>query len=628
MRGLIGSVFVLAFIFIASATAQTAVQVLDSDTVAHVGGYKDDGDRVLPIAVDDTAVPFKTALRVTRKTAAEISYAAALIWPNTAAIKKGDLLLATLYVRNRSIDKGALNLDVSFQLKDEPYTPALSSATPVDTVAWQKYAVPFRALENYAAGTSTLQIRYSLKAQAFDVGGVEVQNFGSVAASIPASIADRFAYYYPGRNTANAAWRRAALARIEALRKGDMTVRVVDAAGRPMAGAKVQVEQTRSAFVWASTTSAQALVCKVDPEDSDRACPTEDQSGQRPLTTEDFKKMREALLQNFNAVSFDNNLKWTDWHNDQQVALDGMAWLKRNNMPFSRGHNLIWPSFVPDYLMPQDVITRTSSPSDVKRVITEHFAQELGVLRGLIPEWDVINEPFSNTDVQGRIASPGVKAIKGILPISAVAEWFQEARKQDPAALLFLNEFGILDNLNQVKQKNTLALLKDIQKCGGIVDGIGFQGHFGASGPVFDDMQKSIDDFAPLVKTMSLTEFDFETIDPKLQADVMEDVMTFIFSQAKFNLFQMWGFWDGDHWLGSAPLFTRDWQLKPSGAVWQTLTQKTWRTNAVGSTDATGHYRLKAFYGAYKISVEGRDKTCVTQQTFLAAGALEVTGVC
>jgi endo-1,4-beta-xylanase len=239
-----------------------------------------------------------------------------------------------------------------------------------------------------------------------------------------------------------------------------------------------------------------------------------------------------------------------------------------------------------------------------------------------------VNEPFTNTDIQGRLASSNVKAINGILPISSVADWFKSARKHDPNALLFLNEFAILDNINPSKQKNTLALLKDIQKRGGPVDGIGFQGHFGASGPVFKDMQNVINDFSPLVKTMSLTEFDFETLDPKLQADVTEDLMTFIYSQPKFNLFQMWGFWDADHWLGSAPLFTRDWQLKPSGAVWQNLTQNTWRTRSNGTTNTQGQLETIAFYGTYVVTISKAGKKCEDVVKFETPGEVVVKAHC
>ncbi len=610
------------------ANAAPVVQVLQTDTVATVEGYKGAGDSVTSVTATEATLPFKQALRVSRATVGENSFAAAMLWTSVTPIKKGDLLVATMYLRNVTPKQGTLNLDITFQLRDEPYTPTLSSATPVDTPTWQKYAIPFRAVQDYPAGKSTLQIRYSLAVQSFDVGGVAVTNYGQVAQAIPKTISDSFAYYYPGRGDAKAAWRTAAATRIATIRRGNMTVRVLGVGGGAVPNATVKIEQTKSPFVWGTAVSAISLVCRVDPTDGNRQCPAEDQTRQQRLTREDYRKLRAELLKNFDAGSFYNDLKWTDWHNDQQIALDGIAWLKRNKLPLSRGHNLIWPSFEPDYLMPQDIINRSTPATDVKRVIAEHFAQELGVLRGLVPEWDVVNEPFNNTDIQGRLASPNVKAIKGVLTPSAVATWFSDARRLDPKALLFLNDFGILDNYNPAKQGNDVALVKYIKSLGAPIDGIGFQGHFGASGPVFTDMQRVIDEFSPLVKTFSVTEFDFETLDPKLQGDLMQDFMTFIYSQPKFNQFQMWGFWDGDHWLGNAPLYTRDWTLKPSGAVWQRLTRQTWRSNASGVTDSTGVYKLNAFYGTYKITVTVAGKTCVTEASFAKPGEVAARGTC
>lgn len=307
------------------AHVQAAVPVLPSDTVGSVGGYSGAGDSVRRIAVTGTALPFTRALRVFRKSNGAYGYSAAMIWPSVKAVKKGDLLVATFYLRNVAANRKPLALDVSFQLSDAPYTFALSALAPVDTQSWQKYAIPFRANQDYPAGVSSFQIRYGLSIQTFDAGGLSVLNYGPVADPIPQSISDGFAYYYPGRGVAKAPWRMAALARIKAVRKGDMTVRVVDAGGRAVAGAAVNVVQTRSPFIWGTAASAISLVCKVDPGDSNRPCPTRDQQGDKPVTPADYRKLRKALLQNFNGGSFYNDLKWPDWRNDQRLALDGIA---------------------------------------------------------------------------------------------------------------------------------------------------------------------------------------------------------------------------------------------------------------------------------------------------------------
>jgi GH35 family endo-1,4-beta-xylanase len=617
--------------FAQAAPLRAATALLDSDTVATVSGYSKAGDTVTPVAVSDPLVPFTRALRVNRSSSDEFAYSAAMIWTTRAAVKKGDLLVATVYLRNVIGNRLPLRLELSFQLSDAPYTSTLLTGTPVDTRTWQKFAIPFRATQDFPSGQSSLQVRYGHAVQTFDVGGVAVANHGQVADPIPAAIANTFAAYYPGRGDPNAAWRTAALARIERHRKGDMTVRVTSASGAPLPNASVNIVQTDSSFKWGSAVSAISLVCNAaSPGDSTRPCPTEDLSGkQQPLTPADYRKLRAELLANFNSSSFYNDLKWTDWHNDQQIALDGIAWMKRKGLKLWRGHNLIWPSFEPDYLMPRDIIYPSLPAADMRRVIAQHFAQQLGQLKGQITEWDVVNEPFANYDVQGRIASPGVTASRGILGPAAVATWFKDARRLDPTALLFLNDYAIFENLNPTAQKYDLALVKYIQSLGAPVDGIGFQAHFGQSGGlVFSDLQRVILEFSPLVKRFSVTEFDITSIDPKYQADLTEDFMTFIFSQPKFHIFQMWGFWDGDHWLGSAPLYTRDWRLKPSGRVWQRLTRETWRTRANGVSGGTGEYKLRAFYGSYKITVTAGGKTCEKSLDFLRPAAIAVPMTC
>ncbi len=610
-----------ALLSLVALPAMATTEMLAPDVIATVQGYDEEGDTVEPVNVSDNNAPFDRALRVSRVAPAQYSYAAALIWPTVAPVSKGDLIVATFYVRNLAPTKGALAIETTFQLTDAPFTQTLDFTAPVDVDGWQKYAVPVRANQDYPAGAASLQLRYSLQVQSFEVGGISMVNHGKVGASLPPEITDTFAYYYPGRGDPDAPWRKAAEARIADIRKGGMVVRVIDAAGNPVKGAEITLAQSDSLFVWSTAVSALSLVCSTgEPDDTSRDCPDEDVFNTTTLTTEDYQRLRRELRVNFTGLSFYNDLKWTDWYYDTQLALDGLAWVERNTMKFTRGHNLIWPSFDPDFLMPRDVINRATPKEEVARVVDQRMTDKPRDLKGKVPEWDVVNEPFTNYDIQGRIAVPGLAAIDGVLPPSSVARWFQLARAADPAAKLFLNDFGILERLNPAQQQYDLALLQYIQSNGGPVDGMGFQGHFGASGPNFADMQRVIDDFAPHVDTMSVTEFDFTTVDPMLQADLTRDFMTFIFSQPEFNLFQMWGFWDGDHWLGNAPLYSRDWTLKPSGAVWRELTQNTWRTNTSGVSDDSGAFALDAFYGTYAISVGVAGKTCTSAAAFSTSG--------
>jgi hypothetical protein len=71
----------------------------------------------------------------------------------------------------------------------------------------------------------------------------------------------------------------------------------------------------------------------------------------------------------------------------------------------------------------------------------------------------------------------------------------------------------------------------------------------------------------------------------------------------------MWGFWDGDHWLGNGPLYNLHWSPKPAQKVWQQLVFKDWWTRVSGRTNTKGEYSTRGFFGDYTISVMARGKT-------------------
>ena len=60
---------------------------------------------------------------------------------------------------------------------------------------------------------------------------------------------------YTGR-AADAPWRNAAAERIEKIRKGDLTIAVTDAAGKPVPDAQVRVIQKKHAFGWGTAVDA------------------------------------------------------------------------------------------------------------------------------------------------------------------------------------------------------------------------------------------------------------------------------------------------------------------------------------------------------------------------------------
>ncbi|MDZ7627855.1 MAG: endo-1,4-beta-xylanase [Parvularculaceae bacterium] len=329
------------------------------------------------------------------------------------------------------------------------------------------------------------------------------------------------------------------------------------------------------------------------------------------FTARDADLYRRAIRSRMNSVGFENTLKWPAYEEDRSLPIEALRWLDANNVPFVRGHNLIWPGgFGPQSNLPAD-IRANSSPTYVARRVDDHFDEILGALKGRVPEWDVVNEPFDNYDIQGRIAAPGVDRRQGILPTASIADWFKNARRADPDAALFLNDFDVLENALPQKSAFNLALIDFIRRNGGEVDGMGFQGHFGQSGPDFLRMQTVVNQFSPVVQSLAITEFDVDTLDETLQADITDDMMVFAFSQPKFTGFEIWGFWDGDHWLGNSPVYRADWSLKPSGRRWLDRINNKWKTPpALRTTSIDGTASLDGFRGDYGLTATINGRRC------------------
>ncbi len=582
-RGARLSLFASYFLFASIAVAQRGTPILPTDLFSTYQVYGADSLTIVP--VNDSSVPFTQAFRVGRNSVGQASYSAAIYWNTTAEVPQNDLLVATFWIKNLNPDLAVLSVSPIFQ-DQKTYSKALEGSAPSDQAEWVKYAIPFRANQIFGAGTaSSFQFFFGSAIQTFEVGGISVEDYGVVPDPIPASLSDTFAYYYPTRYDPNAPWRKLARQNIRKTRMAELIVKVTQN-GKFVRNADIYVNQVRSAFGWGSALNPCSLL---------GTC----------LSASDTQQYTDAVQKNFTIAGFENAFKWPSWECCSADALNGLSWLQQHNIPL-RGHNLIWPNFS---TMPSD--TANLSPPALAARIDNHFYDEEGTLKGKIFEWDVVNEPYTSNQVQGLIPGvPNVTPSQGVLGNSAIVDWFKLAAQIDNQTHLYLNDYNIFENKDPVHEAYDLALVKYLQDGGAKVQGLGFQAHFNQTAPYFPALQATINDFDPYISEYGVTEFDFTTIDPKLQADLTRDFMTFIFGQPKFHEFVMWGFWEGQHWLNNAPLYYLDWTLKPSGQVWQELTLKQWQTHKIGSSNSRGQYSTRAYKGTYNITVAKGPRTC------------------
>ncbi len=522
--------------------------------------YPQDSKEVSVQVVGVNAQPFKRAWRVTGLRPLEQPYFAQLSASSKTVISKGDIMLVQFWAHAVG---GAAKTEFVLEQNGEPWDKSVGFELRLEP-DWIFYSVPFHAAQDFAVGGAGARFRLGYVGQTFEVGGFVLKNFqkSRTVKDLPFKGFD-----YAGREP-NAAWRTAANARIEQLRKADLRVKVVDKNGQPVPNAQVHVAMTRHAFAFGSAVDAKMFLGE----------------------SADSRAYRKTIFEHFNRVVLENDLKWPVWECcRRKEALDALKILRANKIDV-RGHNLLWPCRE-DYCLPDDLskMLENGDAAGARARIDQHLQDILSATRGQLVDWDVINEPSVN------------KRLAKVLGEDEMAAWFKRVHELDPAARLFVNDYG---NLGECCGYETefKRIIKRLLELHAPVGGLGLQAHFGYSMTPPEELFSRLTDLAQFGLPLEITEMDINTANEDLQADYLRDFMTLAFSHPSVSGILMWGFWEGQHWLPDAALWRKDWSLKPNGKAWTDLVNKTWWTDVTGQTDSSGGYETRGFLGKYTLS--------------------------
>ncbi|MBI5381942.1 MAG: endo-1,4-beta-xylanase [Opitutae bacterium] len=437
--------------------------------------------------------------------------------------------------------------------------------------AWQELLLPFTAEKDSPDSGLTLGFDAGVRRQTLEIGGIELLNYRQ--AQIPDAL-PRTRFTYAGREP-DAAWRRDALARIARLRQGDFRLRFVDSAGRPLSGATVRVEQTRSAFHWGTAVRLH-LLASAEP---------------------DHARYREKLCELFNAATDEMGLKWYCWLGERgpeyarEPTLAGLHWLRERNFHV-RGHVFVWPSWKLSPRFVQD-LRGTPREREVPALVLQHIRDLSRATRGLLQEWDVVNETFAHHDYMD-LFGPAI-----------MTTWFATAQEELPGTPLYFNDYSNHDQTTDPTHVDDFeATARFLLQQRAPLHGLGLQAHFGTqpSDPV--NLLATLDRYAALGLSIRFTEFDVWTDDEPLQADFTRDFLILAYSHPNVVGVQHWGFWEKAHWRPSAAMFRADWSEKPSARAYRDLVLNQWRTRMEGRTDADGVFTGRGFYGDYRVVVQ------------------------
>ncbi len=94
----------------------------------------------------------------------------------------------------------------------------------------------------------------------------------------------------------------------------------------------------------------------------------------------------------------------------------------------------------------------------------------------------------------------------------------------------------------------------------------------------------------------------------EVKAKEIVDYYRICFSHPIVEGILMWGFWEGANWIPVSSLYKRDWTRTPAAKAYQDLIFREWWTKESGTAGKDGSFSTQAFFGKYKITVNGISK--------------------
>lgn len=197
-------------------------------------------------------------------------------------------------------------------------------------------------------------------------------------------------------------------------------------------------------------------------------------------------KYGQVLAQNFSMITPEFDFKFQAIHPQPGLyafaEADALVEFARKNNIRIHGHTLVWHEALPPWVWS---LYKSGQYAQLKTALMDHIATVVGRYKGVIKEWDTLNEIFSNDseDPEGFRSNSEEE--------DNVSVWYKAFGKQiyidalrkvksiDPTCENWINDFGI----DQAESDDKVsAMIKFINYANGLgyghlIDGIGFQSH-------------------------------------------------------------------------------------------------------------------------------------------------------
>ena len=213
---------------------------------------------------------------------------------------------------------------------------------------------------------------------------------------------------------------------------------------------------------------------------------------------------KKFICEQYNSITPENQMKPKQIHPKEdkwnwEPADKIVAFAKENKIKV-RGHALVWQQNVPEWMLKEN--GQQVCKEMLLKKIKAHIDAVIGRYKNSVYCWDVVNEAVSDNPGELFRSKDSLYAIAGEEYVEMA---FRFARKADPNAQLYYNDYRFSD---PVKRKKIYDLLKKLKEKGVPVDGVGMQSHYTPNEVSREYLQETIDMFSRLGLKIQITELD------------------------------------------------------------------------------------------------------------------------
>ncbi|KAL2894892.1 Anti-sigma-I factor RsgI6 [Bienertia sinuspersici] len=303
------------------------------------------------------------------------------------------------------------------------------------------------------------------------------------------------------------------------------------------------------------------------------------------LDNEDFVAF---FLENFNWAVFGNELKWY-WTEGQKGNFnykdaDEMLDLCQKNNIQVRGHCIFWEV---EHTVQSWI--KSLGTNDLLTAVQNRLTSLLSRYRGNFRHYDVNNEMLHGSFYKDRLGK------------DIWANMFKIANKLDPSAVLFVNDYHVVDGHDPKScPEMYIEQVLNLQEQGAPVGGVGIQGHIDS--PVGAIVCSALDKLSVLGLPLWFTELDVSSSNEYVRADDLEVMLREAYAHPAVEGVVLWGFWELFMCREYSHLVNAEGEINEAGRRYLNL-KREWLTHAHGHIDEQGQFCFSGFHGTYELEI-------------------------